>query len=89
MPRLLVLVLVILEWFRARVIVVIKVFRPYNLVALLFIVLENEGEQAAASLGFSLVPFAVYFFKFPAIFCCLLVVHAFEILADHLSLLRF
>lgn len=69
--------------------IVIKVFRPYNLVALLFMVLENKGEQAAAGLGFGLVPFAVYFFELPAIFRCLLVVHAFEILADHLSLLRF
>jgi hypothetical protein len=82
-------VLIILEWIRARGMVVIKVFRPYNPVALLFIVLENKGEQAAASLDFSLVPFAVYFFELLAIFRYLLVVHAFEILADHLSLLRF
>jgi hypothetical protein len=34
----------ILEWIRARSMVVIKVFRPYNLVVLLFIILENEGE---------------------------------------------
>jgi hypothetical protein len=68
---------------------VIKVLRLYNLVALLFMVLENKGEQAAASLGFGLVLFTVYFFELLAIFRCLLVVHAFEILADHLSLLRF
>jgi hypothetical protein len=79
----------ILEWIRAKSIIVIKVFRPYNPVALLFIVLENKGEQAAASLGFSLVLFTVYFFELPAIFCCLLVVHAFKILVDYLSLLRF
>lgn len=78
--------LIVLEWVRARGMVVIKVLRPYSLAALLIIVLDNEGEQVATSLGFGLVSFAVYFVELPTIFSSLLIVHAFEILSNHLSL---
>ena len=71
--------LIALEWVGAGGIVVIKVLRPYSPAALLIIVLDNKGEQAATSLGFGLVPFAVYFVELPTIFCSLLVVHAFDI----------
>jgi len=68
--------LMVLEWVRAWGVVVMEILGTHSPAALLIVVLDDEREQAAICLGFSLVPSAAYLVEIPAVLRGFLVVYA-------------
>jgi hypothetical protein len=66
--------------------VVMEILGTHSPAALLIVVLDDEGEQAAICLSFGLVPSTAHLVELPTVLCGFLVVYTVEVLWNYLSL---